>query len=382
MDIAIASDNSSKTDWLALHLASGLGVGGFWRLVRALGSPANVLGAPANKCFDVAGIRRSQIAALHDTAGLRSRAQQEIDALARLDGAMVTFGDESYPVLLRQLVDPPPVLFLRGDMSLLAEPAVAIVGSRAATGYGRMAAGKIAEGLGAAGVVVVSGMAMGIDSSAHGGALRSGGKTIAVLGSGLDVIYPPQNKKLYQDIVAKGLVVSEYPLGTRPDGFRFPARNRIIAGMCSGIVVVEAARRSGSLITAQIGLDYGRDIFAVPGQIDSFKSEGTHWLLQEGAKLVQQVDDVLEELDFWQGRQRSSPPEQSEGHLQRGGDDETDEARLRSVLEPYPQPREQIIARTGLAAARVSELLLLLELAGVVEMLPGDRVKQIAASLA
>lgn len=368
--------DSTRTDWLALHLAPGLGVGGFWRLVRALGSPTEVLQATPETLLSVAGIRQSQVSGLGDTDALRLLARGEIESLHRAGGIFVAFDDDNYPLLLRQLVDPPPLFFLRGNPSLLAKPAIAIVGSRAATGYGRKVAGILAEGLAAAGVVVVSGMALGIDSSAHVGALRGEGSTIAVLGSGLDVTYPQQNKQLCRDIVAKGAVISEYPLGTRPDAFRFPARNRIIAGMSSGIVVVEAARRSGSLITAQIGLDYGRDIFAVPGQIDSFKSEGTHWLLQEGAKLVQHVDDILIELELRKALPKIADPAQDKVTGYTADDPGSDEAHLLAVIEPYPQPRDQIIERAGLDAARVSELLLVLELAGVVEVLPGDRVKR------
>jgi DNA processing protein len=369
------SQESTLIDWLALHLAPGLGGLGLWRLIHHFGDPTAVLQAKTERLLTLPGIRKSQVAALSQVGELRANAERELHALRVLGGDAISFDDALYPQPLRQLSDPPPVLFLRGNKMLLHQPLVAIVGSRAATAYGRKAAHRLAEGLSRAGVIVVSGMAVGIDSSGHAGALQGGGTTIAVLGSGLDVVYPPQNKKLFQDIVARGVVISEYPLGTAPEAFRFPARNRIIAGITAAIVVVEAAKRSGSLITAQIGLDYGREIFAVPGQIDSFKSEGTHWLLQQGAKLVQRVEDILEELDgHWQLAGPDSFPTPDHDSSETAAD--SDEARLLSLLEPYPLPRDGVIAKVGLPAARVSELLLLLELAGKVDILPGDQIQR------
>ncbi len=216
-------------------------------------------------------------------------------------------------------------------------------------------------------------MALGIDTEAHAGALAAGGGTIAVLGTGLDVIYPEQNRRLYEQIGESGLLVSEYPLGTSPEGFRFPARNRIIAGLCLGVLVVEAARKSGSLITAQMALDSGREVFAVPGQIDSFKSEGTHWLLKQGAKLVQSAQDVFDELHF----------ERHDSDKGWGKDDpvplsmDSDALHLLSYIEPYPRAREQLGIDAGLPPSRLSQLLLLLELDGLVEILPGDVVRRL-----
>jgi len=225
-------------------------------------------------------------------------------------------------------------------------------------------------------LTVVSGLALGIDTESHNGALTGKGSTVAVLGCGLDVVYPRQNLPLFRKIIECGALVTEYPLGTRPEGFRFPARNRIIAGLSKGVVVVEAAKRSGSLITAQIALDCGREVFAVPGHIDSCKSEGTHWLLKQGAKLVQSAADIVEELDMVMP---PCAPEQAGNNQESNSGLDPDARALLGKLDSYPQMREGLIEKTGFSPARISELLLFLELDGWIEMLPGDRVRKITA---
>ncbi len=274
----------SRHSWIALSLVPGLGVTTFWRLLRHFSSPEAVLAAPVRELRRIPGVREPYIAGLLQE-GWQQRADDEVMRLEKNGGQVLVWGDKAYPQVLTQLVDPPPVLYGLGDLSLLQQPALAVVGSRAASSYGLRMAGAIGSKLAGAGVVVVSGLAAGVDAAAHRGALSAGG-TIAVLGCGLDRVYPRQNRELYKDIAAKGLLLSEYPLGTTPDAFRFPARNRIIAGISRGVVVVEAAKRSGALITAQIALDHGREIFAVPGQMDSCKSEGCHLLIRSGAALV------------------------------------------------------------------------------------------------
>ena len=260
---------------------------------------------------------------------------------------------------------------------LMQENSVAIVGSRAATIYGRRTAYSLAGSLARFKVGVVSGLALGIDAEAHAGSLAAGGSTVAVLGCGLDVIYPQQNSDLYKKISEHGVLVSEYPLGTRPEGFRFPARNRIIAGLSQGVVIVEAAKRSGSLITAQLALDYGREVFAVPGQVDSHKSAGAHWLLQQGAKLVLRAEDIVEELP---GRILSCEDEKVAGKRDKVSDLDPDAEQLLNHIEPYPQTRDQLMEHSGLSPARMSELLLFLELEELVEVLPGDKIKRVAIS--
>lgn len=362
---------TANLDWLHLSLVPGLGVGGCWRLVNHFGSPAEVLGASRKDLLRVPGIRERQIAGLCDGGNLQKRGEEEHQRLVNFGGLLLSYTDPDYPLLLKELTDPPPVLYLLGDPALLTKSLVAIVGSRAATSYGRRVAYDLARGLSEQALTVVSGLALGIDAESHRGALTAVGSTVGVLGCGLDVVYPSQNSSLYRQLAEYGALITEYPLGTRPDGFRFPARNRIIAGMSQGVVVVEAARKSGSLITAQIGLDYGREVFAVPGQVDSYKSEGAHWLLQQGAKLVQRVEDIVVELSV-----QYSIDEKSSGEQENNFDIDPDALALLEFIDPYPQMRETLITMSGISSSRVSELLLFLELEGLVEMLPGDKLRK------
>jgi len=363
-------------DWISLSLVPGLGLSSYWRLIDHFHSPTAVLRATGKELLLVQGLRRQRGAGPFPLAETLRRGQQELDHLATIGACALSYEDEGYPPVLRQLADPPPVLYVLGRKELLCNTAVAIVGSRAATGYGRKIAFTLAERLSARGLTVVSGLALGIDAESHAGALGGKGSTVAVLGCGLDIIYPQQNSVLFREIGERGVLVTEYPLGTRPEGFRFPARNRIIAGLSKGVVVVEAAKRSGSLITAQIALDCGREVFAVPGHIDSCKSEGTHWLLKQGAKLVQTAEDIVDELDLTDSiavSECATAVKHAESSAL-----EPDALTLLSHLDTYPQQREELIAKIGLSPARVSELLLCLELDGWIEMLPGDRVRQIS----
>jgi len=365
-------------DWVSLSLVPGLGVTGFGRLVDFFAGPDGVLRATAKERSQVGGIRAEALQGLSDVSAVRKRGEQELERLTGLGGLAICLEDRSYPSLLRQISTPPPVLYIRGRKELLESCCVAIVGSRAATSYGHRIASALAHDLAGRGVAVVSGLALGIDTCAHAGALSASGATIAVLGCGLDVVYPQQNRRLYEQIQHGGLLVTEYPLGTRPEGFRFPARNRIIAGMSYGVVVVEAAKKSGSLITAEFALEEGRDVFAVPGQVDSFKSAGAHWLLQQGAKLVLSSGDILEELPQCAGLASDSKAGTEAGH----GLAALDAALLGFLekIEPYAMKRDTLIAKSGLSPGQVAEFLLLLELEGLVEMLPGDEVRRIGSS--
>ena len=359
-------------------MVPGIGVGGFWRLVRHFGSPAEVLAAPREALAMVAGIRANQLEALLTPTGMVDKALTEVNRLAALGGAVVSFVDPQYPEYLKQIHDPPPLLYTLGKTELLAGCAVAMVGSRSATAYGRRTSHVLAKDLAGYGVTVVSGMALGVDSCAHGGALLGRGSTIGVLGCGLDVVYPRQNRALYEQVCHNGLLVSEYPLGVQPEAFRFPARNRIIAGLSRGVIVVEATRKSGSLITAQCGLDGGRTIFAIPGQIDSWKSAGTHWLLQQGASLATSAEDVLDELGI-HGLVR---PSGVEAQTHAVGQVVAPEAlALLSRIEPYAQTRDELLVRSGLTAGRLSELLLILELEGLIETLAGDMIRKLSAGV-
>ncbi|WP_457577051.1 DNA-processing protein DprA [Desulfomarina sp.] len=360
-------------DWISLSLVPGLGVSGLWKLIGHFKGPGNVLRASLKELRQVSGIRSSQIENLVRRDENLQRGWDELRRMERVGVQALTWDDPLYPELLREIPDAPSVLYLSGKKELLKKKCIAIVGSRAATAYGRKVAHSLAKALVSHSKTVVSGLALGIDACAHRGALDGGGNTVAVLGCGLDVVYPRQNEVLYRKILEDGVVVSEYPLGTRPEGFRFPARNRIIAGLSRGIVVVEAARKSGSLITAQLALDYDREVFAVPGQIDSHKSAGSHWLLQQGAKLIQGVEDILDEFP---GEDIINVSETLDSDKEINSL-EPDSLQVLNALEPYPRTRDQVIDSVELPASRVNELLLLLELEGLVEVLPGDNIRRL-----
>lgn len=352
----------------------GLGAASFWRLMDHFNSATAIVNASEERLLNVQGIQARNIAGLLSADSVADIGRVELEKVEQFGGQIIFPTDPLYSRALLKIPDPPPVLFVRGDVSLLNKTSIAMVGSRASTSYGRRVAFSLARDLAQQGAVVVSGLALGIDSEAHLGALDMGGKTVGVIGCGLDVVYPRQNRDLYEKVVVSGLLVTEYQLGTQPEAFRFPARNRIISGLSEGVVVVEAAKKSGSLITAQMALDDNREVFAVPGQIDSFKSEGTHWLLKQGAKLVQNATDVFDELKGFPQLLTCLTPDTA------SGEDEKldDEAKaILSILEPYPIARDDLIMKAGLRPEQVSEWLLLLELDGKVELLPGDEVRLI-----
>ncbi|MBX3026309.1 DNA-processing protein DprA [bacterium] len=346
--------------WIALKLVSGignvLGVG----LVRALGSPEAVFAAGDRELQRI-GVRREVRAALRGF----SRWADVDDQLARLDragGRLITWEDASYPDLLRHIPDPPLYLHARGEPIDRDALAVALVGSRDASPYGRQMTAQLGEGLAARGITIVSGMARGIDAAAHDAALRAGGRTIAVLGSGIDVIYPSEHHRLSMQIARNGAVVSEYPMGAAPDAENFPGRNRIISGMCLGTIVVEAAERSGSLITARYAAEQGREVFAVPGPV-GVRTRGTHQLLRDGAALVEGPEDVLREIaPHLRTAARPAAP------VVAGV-----EATVLAELDETPRGIDELIGRTRLSAGALLESLLLLELRGLVRQLPGQQ---------
>jgi DNA processing protein len=291
----------------------------------------------------------------------KAEMRQQVDALCSSAVAIV---DPEYPPLLREMVDPPFALFYRGDLSQLQKPLVAMVGSRRASAYGSNAAAHLARQLVSAGVVIVSGLARGIDAASHQAALDAGGATIAVLGTGIDIVYPRSNARLTREIASRGLLLTEFPAGTPPLAANFPIRNRVISGICLGTVIVEATGRSGSLITARTAAEQGREVFAVPGSIFSAGSEGTHRLIQYGAKLVHDANDILEELP---GGLRlpdaQKPPEP--------------ESPLREVLAVFTREEamhiDALAAKLGRSVANVSDAVLQLELGGWIRALPGSR---------
>ncbi len=361
-------------DWLSLYLTPGLGNVLMARLLAVYGEPAAVLQSSCKDLCQVPGIGKKLAAAIHDDS-LRRAADRELQKALAEKVTILAISDDRYPEFLRHIYNPPAVLYVKGDVELLSTTCVAMVGSRAATVYGTRIAAELARQLALAGLTVVSGVAQGIDAAAHSGAL-AGGRTIGVLGCGIDVVYPRQHQGLYAEIAAAGTLVSEAPFGARPEAFRFPARNRIISGLSLGVVVVEAARRSGSLITARLALEQGREVFAIPGRIDSLKSSGAHGLLQEGAILVQTVDDILQELGFGGGQEAAC---QGQGEKRLGTALTPEEEKLYGWLDVYPQNIDELIQNSQLAPEKVAELLLLLELKGLVESLSGNLYQKVAS---
>ena len=290
----LAEKNEEELHWLALRLLPGLGNRMALRLLNAIGSATGIFRASASE-LESRGVSSDVVRSIV-TGTVFEQAAREAEQARQLGASFLTIRDAAYPKLLQEIFDPPLLLYARGDLALLGAPAVGIVGTRRPTAYGKAMAERLATDLAARGLVIVSGLARGIDSLAHRGALQAGGKTIAVLGTGMDVAYPAENKKLLAEIAEKGLLLSEFPLGSFPAPQNFPIRNRIIAGLSLGVVVVEAAQYSGSLITARLAMEQNREVFGVPGSVTNKNSWGPHILIKQGAKLVQDWQDVVEEL--------------------------------------------------------------------------------------
>ncbi|MGH7962419.1 MAG: DNA-processing protein DprA, partial [Candidatus Binatia bacterium] len=325
-------------------------------------TPQAVLNAPLS-ALTAAGIHH-EVARAITTFDQWPAVATEVQRMARAGVRLVTRTDAEYPVNLTHLHDPPPFLYVHGAFVPDDHVAIAIVGSRSASAYGRGVAQDLARGLAEKGVTVVSGLARGIDAEAHHAALAAGGRTIAVLGSGVDVIYPGEHRALAKDITARGALVSEFALGSQPDAVHFPYRNRVISGLTLGTVVIEATEKSGSLITARCALDQNREVFAVPGNITAGRSRGPHRLIKEGAKLVENVDDILSEIVPALVPVRQMP-------LEPVMELEPHEALLVGLFDGDPLHVDLLIAQSNLSAARVLEVLLGLELKGVVTQLPG-----------
>jgi DNA processing protein len=280
--------------WIALKSIAGIGNVTFPALVDKFGSLPAIFDASVTELKQTPGISKDIAASIANFKGW-DKVKEELEVVNKNKVKIITYQDDLYPQKLLNIYDRPPYIYVLGTLDK-EDINIAIVGSRAASSYGKYTTERLSRELAMKGVTVVSGMARGIDSAAHRGALSAHGRTIAILGSGLDVIYPPENKKLFHDIIENGAVISEYPPGTPPRSSNFPARNRIISGMSYGVVIVEAGEKSGSLITARLALEQGREVFAVPGSIDAAGSRGTNKLIKQGAKLIENTDDILEEI--------------------------------------------------------------------------------------
>lgn len=373
--------------WLALKLVEGLGNIGVKNLLQGFGTPEHVFKAPLHLLETVPGIGSKTARHIKDFKQW-AEVDGELEMAVRMNVAILTCQDPLFPQRLLHIYDCPVLLYVKGELRGL-DVSIAVVGSRKASAYGKYTTERLCRELALNGVTIVSGMARGIDASAHRGAMSVKGRTVAVLGSGLDVIYPPENESLYDEISRCGAVVSEYSFGTRPNASNFPARNRIISGMSLGVVVVEATEKSGSLITARIALEQGREVFAVPGSIDEAGSRGTNRLIKEGAKLVEDVDDILAEIgpqtspevsmlvmavlpatptEHFPDAPRNEPRQRHDVHHAVLSEKEQ---LLINNLSSRPRPVDDLIAATGLSASEILSLLLHLELRGLIRQMPG-----------
>ncbi len=333
------------------------------RLLDLFGSPERVLAASRSELQGVDGLNQPLIASLISWESVVDL-QQELDWMREFGATAVTLEDENYPSLLREIHDPPTVLYVWGQLGPSDHHAIGVVGSRRTSYYGLECAKKFSYQIAYAGLTVVSGLAAGIDTAAHKGALAAKGRTIAVLGAGLRHLYPPENRPLAEKIAESGAVVSEFPMDTTPDRQTFPMRNRIISGWGSGLLVVEAGLNSGALISASQAADQGRNLYAIPGQIDRPTSHGSNRLIQQGAKLVMSVDDILEDLQTLFPRAPELSPSKPPGL-------EGDLLKVYNAITSEETSIDEIIERSGLTAGSTAAALLQLETQHLVRQLPG-----------
>ena len=354
--------------WAALGAAKGIDTARLLALVRSFGSPQDLYEAGEADVL-ATGILSPERTVKFVESNRKNRKLPEMlqEQCERLRVSVVPVVSSAYPERLKRILRPPAVLYVKGTLPD-CRYSIGMAGSRMADAYGKKAAACFGRALAEAGVTVVSGGAKGIDTASHEGALQGGGKTVAVLGCGPDIVYPSENRKLFEEIKADGALVSEYPPGTKPDRFRFPERNRIISGICQGVVLVQAAKRSGALITAEFAMDEGREVFCIPGNIFTDKSAGPHRLIKAGARLVDSPEDILEEVfpelcgsahsNLFAGLNDTAPLGKCSGEQQ----------KILDLLTRGPQTLEQLVADAGFGIGEVSVMLLELQMKGFVQM--------------
>lgn len=373
--------NSKNIDkWLKLITAQGVGPVTFAKLLKHFGSVEAALGANAQELARIEDIGTKTAEEICQTRD-KFDAEKEIALAEKLGVWIINIEDERYPVLLKKIYDPPPVLYIKGTLEKSDSFAVSIVGARRCSYYGSEQASRFAYLLAGAGATIVSGMARGIDSAAHSGALSAKGRTIAVQGCGLSKIFPPENKTLFEKIWQSGACISELPLEYEPLSENFPPRNRIIAGLSLAVIVVEAMARSGAMITARAALENQREVMAVPGKIDSPLSRGPHNLIRQGAKLVETIEDIIEAFEFLQNDFKeyvTLSAEKSIETAEKSLFDSTqlklneDEKKTYDCLNKEPIHIEQIIEQSGISAGKINAALVSLRLKGIVKQLPAD----------
>lgn len=371
--------NDDLKYWLALKAIPGIGNAAFKPLLDQFSTLAAVFSATFSHLSGIPEINKKSASAIVAFKNWDMILHQ-LDVLDKTGVNIITYLDELYPANLLNIYDRPAFLYVQGNLEKNDIP-IAIVGSRYASTYGKYTTERISRELALKGITIVSGMARGIDSCAHRGALSAQGRTVAVLGSGLDVIYPPENKKLFSAISQNGAVISEFPPGTQPLSYHFPSRNRIISGMSYGVVVVEAGEKSGSLITARLAVEQGRDVFAIPGTIDSAQARGTNSLIKQGAKLIDSIDDILEDILPQLERTSVQPVSVKQDfspacNAQSSSGKRMDplnslDQTIVSILSQGKMHADDIITMTGIAPAGVLSALITLELKGIVLQHPG-----------
>lgn len=362
-----------RETYIALNRIEGLGPVSVRRLIDALGSPGAILEADRDALMEARGV--GEKVALKIIAGRESMdIAEELEKAADIGAHIITPADPAYPDALKAIHDPPLALYVRGEIRPEDAKAIGIVGSRATSNYGLSAADRLAYQLGKTGFTVVSGLARGTDTAAHSGALKGGGRTIAVLGGALDCLYPPENAGLADQIAKQGAVISEYPMGRKADRMTFPYRNRIISGLSMGVLLTESALKGGSMHTAEAATEQGRTVFALPGRIDTPGARGPHMLIKNGAKLVERIDDILEEYEFLIPPAELETPE--EATAARPDVPMTElESRIMEALWQEPMDTDSLARAVSLPSHELSSLLLGLEMKRVIRTLPGRMVE-------
>ncbi|SOY78918.1 similar to smf, putative DNA processing chain A (drpA); putative exported protein [Cupriavidus taiwanensis] len=374
---AACRDADDLKAWLQLACAPGVGPVAVRLLLAAFGLPRQVLAQSVTALSTVVPARLARAVVASPATGLAALVERTLAWLGTPGNQLVTLADDAYPRRLFDLHDPPPLLYIKGDPALLARPAVAIVGARNATEQGKRDAQAFGRELSEAGLTVISGLALGIDAAAHAGGLLGCGGTVAITGTGADRVYPADNLALAHEVARRGAVVTEFPLGMQGLPANFPRRNRIIAALAHGVLVVEAAARSGSLITARLAAELGREVFAVPGSIHAPLSQGCHLLIRQGAKLVERTGDVLEEINLGPAAPVPGlPPARAEASDQSEFADPADP--LLAALGYDPVTLDALCERSGQPPDAAAARLLELELAGHAERLPGNLFRRLA----
>jgi DNA processing protein len=368
-------DLDHSLSWLALRLTPGLGARLTGKLLRQFGGPEEIFRASLTE-LEGCQLRAAVAQAVFGKSAFRD-AEKELAEVRKAGIRLVTWEETEYPRLLTQIYDPPPPLYVRGNVEVLSRHAISMVGTRRPTPYGNQITERLARDLAERGLVIVSGLARGIDSSAHRGACAATrGATIGVLGSGIDVIYPKENRKLFEEVEKRGAIVTEFPLGTHPAPENFPVRNRIVAGMALGVIVAQGAQYSGSLITSRLGMEFGREVYGIPGNVTEPMSFAPNQLIKQGAKLVTNWEEVVEELPT-EVRAELFPMEattaEERASLFEGGLSPTEKRLFELIRIDEPIHVDELVEKTGLSSSETLAALCEMEMRGVIRQMPGKQ---------